>query len=567
MKQIIFFLLLFTFLPVNVNALQDNDVIKKAALNGDLYAQKYMARVLLLGKDGYSINREEGKKWLLAAANQGDAESIFQYGMFTYIYVNGNQWTNLQEIKDALPWMEKAAQLEYAPAQVALGISLSLMEEYSDAFKWLKKAADASFVPAYYSLGNLYRKGLGTERNIQAAITYYQKAIDSGIFSALTPLGECYYSGIEIKPDYTKAKNLFQKSIEKGQDVEAFVCMSHYYYDGKAEPPNYKEAHKYIRKAISAEPNNPKYYDFEGEIFLQENDTKSALDIWDILQRIDPNYGSLSSSNFCMSMRSSFDQNVDWEIYENGKRNNNNTFVVIISNENYKRVEPVPFANNDGKIFKEYCIKTLCIPESNIQFVEDATYNDIKYTVNWLSNIIEAYSGKAKIIFYYAGHGIPDEKQSTAYLLPIDGYSNDVTTGYKMDDLYTSLGAMLSESVMVFLDACFSGTKREGDMMASARGVAIKVKKATPSGNMVVLSAAQGDETAYPYSEQKHGMFTYYLLRKLQETKGEASLGEISDYVISEVKKNSIVKNGKMQTPTVVVSGQIGENWKNWTLK
>ena len=104
-------------------------------------------------------------------------------------------------------------------------------------------------------------------------------------------------------------------------------------------------------------------------------------------------------------------------------------------------------------------------------------------------------------------------------------------------------------------------------MPASARGVAIKAKKSNPVGNMVVFSAAQGDETAYPYKEQRHGMFTYYLLKKLQETKGEATLGEISDYVTSEVRKQSIVINGKMQTPTLTSSSAIGDAWRNWKLK
>ena len=126
------------------------------------------------------------------------------------------------------------------------------------------------------------------------------------------------------------------------------------------------------------------------------------------------------------------------------------------------------------------------------------------------------------------------------------------------------IGNLLS---MVFLDACFSGTKREGDMLASARGVAIKVKPNEPKGKLVVFSAAQGDETAYPYKEQRHGMFTYYLLKKLQETKGEATLGEISDYVTSEVRKQSIVINGKMQTPTLTSSSAIGDSWRNWKLK
>jgi hypothetical protein len=62
-------------------------------------------------------------------------------------------------------------------------------------------------------------------------------------------------------------------------------------------------------------------------------------------------------------------------------------------------------------------------------------------------------------------------------------------------------------------------------------------------------------------------MFTYYLLKKLQETKGETTLGELCDYVTSEVRKQSIVINGKMQTPSISSSITIGESWRNWKLK
>jgi len=84
---------------------------------------------------------------------------------------------------------------------------------------------------------------------------------------------------------------------------------------------------------------------------------------------------------------------------------------------------------------------------------------------------------------------------------------------------------------------------------------------------MVVFSATQGDETAYPYKKQRHGMFTYYLLKKLQESKGEATLREISDYVTNEVRKQSIVINRKIQTPTLTSSSVIGDAWRNWKLK
>ena len=44
-------------------------------------------------------------------------------------------------------------------------------------------------------------------------------------------------------------------------------------------------------------------------------------------------------------------------------------------------------------------------------------------------------------------------------------------------------------------------------------------------------------------------MFTYFFPKKLQETKGNVTFGELANYVTTEVKKQSIVINGKMQTP------------------
>ncbi len=104
-------------------------------------------------------------------------------------------------------------------------------------------------------------------------------------------------------------------------------------------------------------------------------------------------------------------------------------------------------------------------------------------------------------------------------------------------------------------------------MLASARGVALKVKSGVPQGNMVVFSAAQGDETAYPNTEQQHGMFTYYLLKKLQETKGDVTLQDLGNYITTNVRQQSIVKNGKSQTPCVTPSSSIGSEWQNWKLK
>ena len=256
---------------------------------------------------------------------------------------------------------------------------------------------------------------------------------------------------------------------------------------------------------------------------------------------------------------------VDKNIPQTNLRNEN-TFVVIIANENYEQVANVPYAINDGQVFQQYCEQTLGIPAENIKLHTDATYNHTRLALSWLKDVCEVYNGDASVIFYYAGHGIPDVKDNSSYLLPADGDGRYVATAYKLDELYNTLGSMPAKSVVVFMDACFSGANRNGQMLASERGVALKSRPGQPKGNMIVFSAAQGDETALPNEAEKHGMFTYYLLKKLQEEKGNVTLGELAEYLVREVGRRSVVVS-KVQTPCVTPSASLDASWREWKLK
>jgi len=289
---------------------------------------------------------------------------------------------------------------------------------------------------------------------------------------------------------------------------------------------------------------------------IPSNTNVADLHIDNPIDNIDLNNKIEASQSF-----NSFNSDVNTNIPTTA-HTNENTFAVIISNENYRRESKVEYALSDGEIFKQYCHKTLGIPQSNIHHVNDATLNDIRAEIQWIQKVASAYNGEAKLIFYYAGHGIPDESTRSAYLLPSDGFGGDVTTGYKISDLYATLSKCPSKYTLVLLDACFSGAQRNGKMLASSRGVALKVKTDIPAGNMIVFSAASEDETAFPYKEQSHGMFTYFLLKKLQETNGNVTLGELNDYIVKNVSRRSIVNNSKSQTPTVTPSPNLLSKWR-----
>lgn len=246
---------------------------------------------------------------------------------------------------------------------------------------------------------------------------------------------------------------------------------------------------------------------------------------------------------------------------------NDRTFVVVIGNENYQRVAPVDFAANDARVFAKYCERTLGVPESNIRTYYDATYGDLVAAISDVKDIASAYDGKIKVLLYYAGHGVPDDSNRNAYIMPVDASGSDVEACYPLNKLYDELGSVNAELVVAFVDACFSGSLRGDGMLASARGIRLRPRDIQATGNLVVLSAASGDQSALPFDEKGHGIFTYYLLDKLNSSQGDVSLGELSDYITTEVSRQSVVVNRKLQTPTVKYSPALVNDWRSLKIK
>ncbi|HUX53212.1 MAG TPA: caspase family protein [Williamwhitmania sp.] len=245
---------------------------------------------------------------------------------------------------------------------------------------------------------------------------------------------------------------------------------------------------------------------------------------------------------------------------------NDKTFVLIIGNEQYANEIKVSYASNDASVFKEYAEKTLGIPAQNIHYLANGTYGQMLNEIDWITNVIKVFNGEAKVLVYYAGHGMPDVETRTALLLPVDGISTNPSTAVKLEYLYGKLSTYPAQSVTVFLDACFSGDSRNAPLFAG-RGVRVRPRADAISGNLVVLTATSADETAFPLKDKEHGLFTYFLLKKLQETKGNADLKELSDYITQKVSQQSALVNSKSQTPQVLVGSDASATWQNWTLK
>lgn len=243
------------------------------------------------------------------------------------------------------------------------------------------------------------------------------------------------------------------------------------------------------------------------------------------------------------------------------------TWVVIIANENYRRESKVKYAKNDAETFKNYCIRTFCVPKKNIKFISNATLKDFDYAVKWMAGIAKQYGEKAKIIVYYVGHGVSSKRTKMSYFVPVDGTFSKVKTCYSVDFLLDNLGAMPVSSATVFVDAGFNCYNRKGETMMDDVKVGLRSRNNALLGKVVAIFAAQGSETAYQFEDKKHGLFTHYLLNEIQNNPDEMTLGGLFFEIQTRVKSYSLTEYKKMQSPTVIYSPGLGEKWKEVKLR
>lgn len=263
-------------------------------------------------------------------------------------------------------------------------------------------------------------------------------------------------------------------------------------------------------------------------------------------------------------LRSDVDRNIPQT-----NKSNPHRYAIIIGNQDYhsyqkglNNEQDVPFATEDATMFKEYCEKTLGVDTRNISFLNNATSAKMNQEIDFITRLA-ARDPQAEIIFYYAGHGLPNENTKEPYLIPVDVNASNLTSAIALYDLYQSLSSTNAKRITVFLDACFSGGGRDMGLVAS-RGIRVTPKKDELTGNIVVFSATSADQTALPYTDKKHGMFTYFLLKKLQDSKGECSYSELFDYLNKNIGESSLRVNRKDQTPEVNTSLQVQDSWEEW---
>jgi hypothetical protein len=240
-----------------------------------------------------------------------------------------------------------------------------------------------------------------------------------------------------------------------------------------------------------------------------------------------------------------------------------NAVAVVLGVERYERAPAVPFARHDAAVFRDYARRIFGIGDdaSRLYFRTDdeVTGGELRKVFGdggWLARRV---TPETDVIVYWAGHGQSDLRTRAAYLLPNDADPNyPAQTGLALTELYDRLATLHARSVVVFLDACFSGGMREGGaLLSGARGVVVSLEHpALRSETMAVFSAATGEQVASAWPEQQHGVFTYWLLKGLRgeadaDGDGALSVDELDRFVRTNVPRSAAMLD-REQTPQAV---------------
>jgi TonB family protein len=144
-----------------------------------------------------------------------------------------------RDVKAAFNSMQKAASLDYAPAEVVLGLfyldGTGTLADTHKAADWFDRAAAQGNAQGEYQLARLYETGNGTTLNRSEALRMYLKAAEKNVPEAQCAAGMLLEKGDGAPRDGAQALKWYLKSAEQGFPPAQYRVANAYWSgtDGK----------------------------------------------------------------------------------------------------------------------------------------------------------------------------------------------------------------------------------------------------------------------------------------------------------------------------------------------
>ena len=216
------------------------NALKKKVDSGDMHYVNSLGYAYEFGI-GTSLSIKEAMKYYEMAAKQNNTLGMTNLA---------DLYNQEDKLKKAKPLLVKAAEKEHGYAQYLLAMNFFDLysENNKEALFWLEKAANHDEPEALFQLGVYYSEG----NDLAKSIKYYQRAAELNHADAALELSYIYDEGSIVEQDEDKALFFLKKSAELGNQ-EAIEELAAQALASRAQNGqgnmDAKEAEYWIKKA------------------------------------------------------------------------------------------------------------------------------------------------------------------------------------------------------------------------------------------------------------------------------------------------------------------------------
>lgn len=201
--------------PEDINYEKGLILLEKSAAQGEPYAQTWLGMIYYGGLYGVTKDFNRAYQLFSDAAQKGNIDAKAFLGQ-QYFLGEGVE----KDYKKALQYTQEALTGNQILALNTMGLMYlsgkGVPLDYEKAFTCINMSAQQKDnAAAQYNLSILYKKGWGTEKDIDKSIFWLEKAADNGHIWAQYELGKLYLQGDDVPQDINHAKKYLEMAAEQ----------------------------------------------------------------------------------------------------------------------------------------------------------------------------------------------------------------------------------------------------------------------------------------------------------------------------------------------------------------
>ena len=237
---------------ISAQRVREFETVRTSAKGGNAAAQYALGRHYLTGKPPVAANPAQALVWLTKSAEQEYADAQFDVGMF---YKDGTHVPS--DLARAKQWLAKAAAQGHVKAKVALqdiirnesGAAVNAQKAFKSSESLpVYRAAMNGDIDAQFELGLLFIRGDAVPKDFTRGIEWLQRSAAQDHIGAQLELADMNLRGIVLQQNPTAAFQWYMRAGRHG-DAHAQYMLGNLYRAGSGVRENLSEARRWYAAA------------------------------------------------------------------------------------------------------------------------------------------------------------------------------------------------------------------------------------------------------------------------------------------------------------------------------